>query len=105
VGHGQDEAEDGCCDEDACLEAANGCSACGGLDDDGEVGVDRVLGVRADRDSFLRGGGAVASIIIPTISVQYSDSCHKKSLSIKHASITNWMGGIAAELAPVCARR
>jgi hypothetical protein len=54
VGNGQDEAEDGSCDEDACLEAAEGCAACGGLDDDGEVGVDRVLGVRADRDGFLR---------------------------------------------------
>jgi hypothetical protein len=57
VGHGQDEAEDGGCDEDACLEAAEGCAACGGLDGDGEVGVDGVLGVRGDRDGFLLGVG------------------------------------------------
>jgi hypothetical protein len=55
VGHGQEKAEDGGCDEDTCLEAAEGCAACGGLDDDGEVGVDWVLGVRADRDGFLLG--------------------------------------------------
>ena len=81
VGHGQDEAEDGSCDEDACLEAAKGCAACGGLDDDGEVGVDGVLGVRGDWDGFLRGWCVFASIIIPAISVQHSDSRHKKSLS------------------------
>jgi hypothetical protein len=79
VGHGQDEAEDGSSDEDACLEAAEGCAACGGLDDNGEVGVDRVLGVRAG-DGFLR-GLRCASIIIPAISMQHSDGRHKKSLS------------------------